>query len=160
MESELEKISDRVIFQIIKKVAHDCESERISFVSINEEVSQVIDNTLNIFGVIDVIEYIDTDYIWTLVNLNRDKLSEDKLTGSLIKPQLKTYKFDTEVSETVYQTQTWENTVSSYGNPHQLIKLMDYNSNFDVYEGRGGHIEIHDSETGDIKIDRKSFTEI
>ena len=160
MASELEKIPDRLLFEIIKKVARNCASERISFVSLNTDVVQVIDDTLKIFGVVDEISYIDEDYICTLVNLNEDKLSEDKLTDSLIKPQLKEYKFDTQVNETIYQSQTWENTVESYGNPYQLVKLMNYDGNFNHYDGRESGTEIHDSETNDISIDRKSFTRI
>jgi len=160
MASELEKIPDRVMFQIIKEVARNCESEGISFGRINPEVSDVIKNTLKIFGVIDEIKYIDDDYIWALVNLNKDKFSEEKLTGSLIRPQLKEYEYDTQVSETVYQTQSWENTIESYGDPYYLVKLMEYNGDFEFYEGKQGYSDIHDTETTDIDIVRKSFTEI
>ena len=68
MASELEKIPDRAMFQILKQVARNCESEGISFGGINSEVSDVIKDTLKIFGVVDKIRYIDEDYVWTLVN--------------------------------------------------------------------------------------------
>ena len=160
MASELEKISDRIMFQIIKEVARNCESEGISFGSINSEVSDVIKDTLKIFGVIDRIQYIDDDYIWALVNLNKDKLSDDKLTGNLIKPELKKYEFNIEVSETIYQTQTWRDTVESYGDPYSLVRVMEENSDWDYYNGREIFTDIHDSETNEIRINRKSFTEI
>jgi hypothetical protein len=160
MASELEKIPDRAMFQILKQVARNCESEGISFGSINVEVSEVINDTLKIFGVVDKIRYIDDDYIWMLVNLNKDKLSDDKLTGSLIRPQLKEYEFDTQVSETVYQTQSWENTIESYGDPYYLARLMEYQGDFEYYEGKQGYSDVHDSEINEITIVRKSFTEI
>ena len=160
MASELEKIPDRAMFQILKQVARNCESEGISFGSINSEVSEVINDTLKIFGVVDKIRYIDDDYIWTLVNLNKDKLSDDKLTGSLIRPQLKEYEYDVQVSETVYQTQSWENTIESYGDPYYLARLMEYQGDFEYYEGKQGYSDVHDSEINEITIVRKSFTEI
>ena len=160
MVSELEKIPDRAMFQILKQVARNCESEGISFGGINSEVSDVIKDTLKIFGVVDKIRYIDEDYVWTLVNLNKDKLSDDKLTGSLIRPELKEYEFDTQITETVYQTQSWENTVESYGDPYYLVRLMEYEGEFDYYNGRQGYNDIHDTEITDIEIVRKSFTEI
>ena len=160
MASELEKVSDRIMFQIIKQVARNCESEGISFGRINTEVSEVINSSLKIFGVVDKIEYIDEDYVWTVVNLNKDKLSEDKLTGNLIKPELKTYEFNIEVNETVYQTQTWRDTVESYGDPYSLVRVMEENADWDYYNGREIFTDIHDSETNDIIINRKSFNEI
>ncbi len=160
MTSELEKVSDRIMFQIIKQVARNCESEGISFGRINTEVSEVINSSLKIFGVVDKIEYIDEDYVWTVVNLNKDKLSEDKLTGNLIKPELKTYEFNIEVNETVYQTQTWRDTVESYGDPYSLVRVMEENADWDYYNGREIFTDIHDSETNDIIINRKSFNEI
>ena len=160
MASELEKISDKIMFQIIKEVSRNCESAGLRFGGINIEVSEIIQSTIKIFGVIDRTEYIDEDYIWTLVILNKDKLSEDKLTGNLIRPKLKEYEFDTEVSETVYQTQSWENTIESYGDPYSLVKLIDYNGDFEYYNGRQNHSDVHDSEINEITIVRKSFTEI
>ena len=160
MASELEKISDRIMFQIIKQVPRNCESEGISFGRINSEVSDVIKDTLKIFGIIDRIDYTDEDYVWSVVNLNKDKLGEDKLTGNLIKPELKKYEFNIEVSETIYQTQTWRDTVESYGDPYSLVRVMEENSDWDYYNGREIFTDIHDSETNEIRINRKSFNEI
>jgi len=160
MASELEKIPDRIMFQIIKQVARNCESEGISFGRINAEVSEVINSSLKIFGIIDRIDYTDEDYVLAVVNLNKDKLGEDKLTGNLIKPELKTYEFNIEVNETVYQTQIWRDTVESYGDPYSLVRIMEENADWDYFNGREIYTDIHDSETNDIRINRKSFNEI
>jgi hypothetical protein len=92
--------------------------------------------------------------------LNKDKLGEDKLTGNLIKPELKKYEFNIEVSETIYQTQTWRDTVESYGDPYSLVRVMEENADWDYYTGREIFTDIHDSEANEIRINRKSFTEI
>lgn len=160
MASELEKISDRIMFQIIKEVARNCESEGISFGRISSEVSDVIRDSLKIFGVIDKIDYTDEDYVWAVVNLNKDKLNEDKLIGNLIKPELKKYEFNIEVNETVYQTQTWRDTVESYGDPYSLVRIMEENADWDYFNGREIYTDIYDSETNEISINRKSFNEI
>lgn len=148
------------MFQIIKEVARNCESEGISFGRISSEVSDVIRDSLKIFGVIDKIDYTDEDYVWAVVNLNKDKLSEDKLIGNLIKPELKTYEFNIEVNETVYQTQTWRDTVESYGDPYSLVRIMEENADWDYFNGREIYTDIYDSETNEISINRKSFNEI
>jgi hypothetical protein len=160
MASELEKIPDRIMHQIIKQVARNCESEGISFGRINAEVSEVINSSLKIFGIIDRIDYTDEDYVWAVVNLNKDKLGEDKLIGNLIKPELKKYEFNIEVNETVYQTQIWRDTVESYGDPYSLVRIMEENADWDYFNGREIDTDIHDSETNDIRINRKSFNEI
>jgi len=120
----------------------------------------VIRDSLKIFGVIDKIDYTDEDYVWAVVNLNKDKLNEDKLIGNLIKPELKKYEFNIEVNETVYQTQTWRDTVESYGDPYSLVRIMEENADWDYFNGREIYTDIHDSETNEISINRKSFNEI
>lgn len=161
MASELESLPDRILFQIIKQIAENCKSYRIPLESeFNDEVIQIIDRTLKIFGVIDSPKYIDDEFLWTVLKMNINKLSDDKLVGSLERPEIKEYEFDIDVNETIYQTTSWTHRIESYGNPYRIASAMEYNGDLDYYSGREGYTDIHDSETNEIRIDKRSFKEV
>ena len=161
MESSLESVPDRILFQIIKQIAENCESDRVPLESeINGEIITLIDRTLKIFGVVDDPKYIDDDYLWTILKMNLSKLSDDKLVGNLERPEIKEYEFDIDVSETVYQLTTWTHQIKSYGSPYSLAKAMEYTGDLVYWEGREGNSDIQDSEINEIRIDKKSFGEI
>jgi len=161
MASELERLSDKVLFQIIKQVAENCESNSISLESeFDAEIVTVIDQTLKIFGIVDKPKYIDDEFLWTVLKMNINKLSDDKLVGNLERPDIKEYEFDIDVNETIYQTSSWAHRIESYGNPYRIVKAMEYNGDFDYWEGRQGYIDINDSEINEIRIDKRSFKEI
>lgn len=161
MASELERLSDKVLFQIIKQVAENCESESIPLESeFNDDIISVIDQTIKIFGVVDNPKYIDDEFLWTVLKMNINKLSDDKLVGNLERPDIKEYEFNIEVNEVVYQTTSWMHRIESYGNPYRIARAMEYNGDLDYYSGREGYTDIHDSETNEIRIDKRSFREI
>ena len=161
MASELERFPDKVLFQIIKQIAENCESDRVPLESeFDNEIISIIDQTLRIFGVIDNPKYIDDEFLWTVLKMNMNKLSDDKLVGSLERPDIKEYEFDIDVSEKVYQTSSWTHRIESYGNPYRIAKTMEYNGDLDYWEGRQGYTDINDSETNEIRIDKRSFKEV
>ena len=161
MASSLESVPDRILFQIIKQLKKNCESEDFSLNSeFNDEIVGIIDQTIKIFGVVDNPQYIDDEFLWTVLKMNINKLSEDKLVGSLERPKIKEYEFDIYVSETVYQSTTWTHQIESYGNPYSLVKTMEYNGDLEYWEGREGNRDVHDSDTNEIRIDKRSFGEI
>jgi len=161
MASSLESVPDRILFQIIKQLKKNCVSENISLnAEFDTEIISVIDQTIKIFGVVDNPQYIDDDYLWSVLKMNMNKLSDDKLEGNLERPKIKEYEFDIDVSETVYQSTTWTHRIESYGSPYSLVKAMEYNGDLDYWEGREGDRDVHDSETNEIRIDKRSFGEI
>ena len=161
MASELESLPDKILFQVLKQLKKNCESEDIHLnAEFDDEVVTVIDQTLKIFGLIDSPKYIDDEFLWTALKMNINKLSEDKLVGNLERPDIKEYEFDIDVSETVYQTSSWTHRIESYGNPYRIAKTMEYNGDLDYWEGRQGYIDINDTETNEIRIDKRSFKEI
>jgi hypothetical protein len=161
MASELERFPDKILFQIIKQIAENCESDRVPLESeINGEIITIIDRTLKIFGVVDEPKYFDDEYLWVTLKMNMNKLSDDRLVGNLERPEIKEYEFDIDVSETVYQSTTWRHRIESYGSPYSLAKAMEYNGDLDYWEGRESNVDIHDTETNEIRIDKKSFSEI
>jgi hypothetical protein len=161
MASDLERYSDKTLFQIMKRIQDECNSENISLESaFSTRIVELIDRSLKIFGVIDNPKYIDDEFLWVLIKMNRDKLNDEKLSGSLDRPEAQEYEFDVNVSETVYQTTSWEHRVESYGSPYELVNAMDYNGDFDYWEGREGYRDIGDSETNEINIVKRSFKKI
>lgn len=161
MASELERLSDKVLFQIIKQIVENCESDSIPLESeFNDDIISVIDQTLKIFGIVDSPKYIDDEFLWTVLKMNINKLSDDKLVGNLERPDIKEYEFDIDVNETIYQTTSWTHRIESYGNPYRIASAMEYNGDLDYYSGREGYTDIHDSETNEIRIDKRSFREI
>jgi hypothetical protein len=161
MASELERFPDKILFQIIKQIAENCESDRVPLESeINDEIITLIDRTLKIFGVVDDPKYIDDEYLWVILKMNMNKLSDDRLVGNLERPEIKEYEFDIDVSETFYQLTTWTHRIESYGSPYSLAKAMEYNGDLDYWQGREGNSDIQDSEINQIRIDKKSFGEV
>jgi hypothetical protein len=161
MASELERFPDKILFQIIKQIAENCESDGVPLESeINGEIITLIDRTLKIFGVVDDPKYIDDEYLWVILKMNMNKLSDDRLVGNLERPEIKEYEFDIDVSETFYQLTTWTHQIESYGNPYSLVKAMEYNADLDYWQGRQGNSDIQDSEINEIRIDKQSFGEV
>ena len=161
MASELESLPDKILFQVLKQLKKNCESEDIHLnAEFDDEIVTVIDQTLKIFGIIDSPKYIDDEFLWTVFKMNINILSEDKLMGNLERPDIKEYEFNIDVSETVYQSTSWKHRIESYGNPYRMAKAMEYNGDLEYWEGRETDRDIHDSETNDIKIDKRSFKEI
>lgn len=160
-QSKLEGYSDRVLFLIIKQVAEKCdeEGEDWKLGNYNSQISEIIQNSFKPFG-IESNTYEDDDFIWSLLKNNLDIIGEEKLPKPLNRPDLKKYEFQVAVSETLYQTVYYEHTIESYSNkPYYVVRAMDEQGNFEYWDGRESHRDIHDSDTNEITIDRR-FTEI
>ena len=162
MENQFENLSDKLLFIIASKVYEHLSNERIVInqsSKFDDEVIPIIDDSIKPLG-FNSIDYIEDEFLYEVVRLNLQDITYGSLSGQLVRPELTKYEFDTDVTETVYQSQTWRNTISSYGNPYDLIKAIDYNGDFDYYNGRETDTNIFDSTTDEIKIDRYSFRKV
>ena len=162
MKNQFEGLSDRLLFKIATKIYENLSNK--GFVinqssKFDDEVIPVIEDSIKFLG-FNSTEYIEDEFLYEVVRLNLQDITYGSLGGQLVRPELTEYEFDTDVTETVYQRQTWRNTISSYGNPYDLIKAIDYNGDFDYYDGREIDTDIFDSTTDEIRIDRSSFREI
>lgn len=159
MENQFEGLSDKLLFKIITKVYHHLLDDSIEIFSsskFNEEMIDSIGGAIKPFG-FNRTEYVEDEYIFEVIRLNLPYIKTGSLNGKLERPQLAEYEFDTDVTETVYQSQTWRNTVSSYSDPYYLIRVMYENGDFDYYDGREVDTEIFDSTTESIQINKNSF---
>jgi len=162
MKNQFEGLSDRLLFKISTKIYESLSNKRIVInqsTKFDDEIVEIINDSIKSLG-FNSTEYIEDEFLYEVVRLNLQDITYGSLSGQLVRPELTEYEFDTDVTETVYQRQTWRNTISSYGNPYDLIKTIDYNGDFDYYDGREIDTEIFDSTTDEIKIDRGSFTKV
>lgn len=162
MKNQFEGLSDRLLFKISTKIYESLSNKRIVInqsTKFDDEIVEIINDSIKSLG-FNSTEYIEDEFLYEVVRLNLQDITYGSLSGQLVRPELTEYEFDTNVTETVYQSQTWRNTISSYGNPYDLIKTIDYNGDFDYYDGREIDTEIFDSTTDEIKIDRLSFTKV
>ena len=161
MKNQFESLSDKLLFKIATKVYSYLSGEGVVITprtSFNNEITENITDAIKPLG-FGSTDYIDDEFLFEIIKLNLQDVSNGSLSGQLVRPELKEYEFNTEVYETIYQTQTWTNTIMSYGEPYFLIKVMDYNGDFEYYNGRETYSDIHDSEINEINIQRKSFRE-
>ena len=161
MENQFESLSDKLLFKIATTVYNHLSDEGVVITprtAFDNEITENITDATKPLG-FGSTDYLEDEFLFEIIKLNLQDISNGSLSGQLVRPELKEYEFDTEVSETVYQTQTWRNTITSYGEPYFLIKAMDYLGDFEYYNGRDINTEIHDSETTEINVQRRSFRE-
>jgi len=162
MENQFESLSDRLLFKIATKIYEHLSNKGIVInqsTKFDDEVIPIIDDSIKPLG-FNSTDYIEDEFLYEIVRLNLQDITYGSLSGQLVRPELIKYEFDTDVTETVYQKQIWRNTISSYGNPYDLIKAIDNNGDFEYYDGRVIDTDIFDSSTDEIRIDRSSFIEI
>jgi len=160
-QNQFESLSDKLLFRFLKIIYANLISEDVRLntsTKMDGEISTLISSSLKPAG-FNTLRYLEEDYLFETLKLNLQYVESGNLEGNLDRPELTEYKFNVSVSETVYQTQTYENTVESYGNPYDLVKTMEYNGDFDYWDGYNINTDIHDSETTDISVDRRSFRE-
>jgi hypothetical protein len=160
-QNQFESLSDKLLFRFLKIIYANLISEGVRLntnTKMDGEISGLISSSLKPAG-FNTLRYLEEDYLLSTLKLNLQSVESGNLDGNLDRPELTEYKFNVSVSETVYQTQTYENTVESYGNPYDLVKTMEYNGDFDYWDGYNINTDIHDSETTEVDIDRRSFRE-
>ena len=155
--SKFEGYSDKMLFRVLKMIIESCDDEGINWEKgqYDSEVSGAIREAVVPLG-IEIVSYLDEDFLWSLLKKNITLLGNDKLEQPLIRPEANEYSFQTTVSETVYQTSYYQDTMTSYSdNPYYIVKAMEYNGDYDYWEGNQVHTDIHDSETNNITIQKK-----
>ena len=160
-QSKIEGYSDRVLFLIIKYIVDKCDDEGINWKleNYNSEISDIVQESFRPFG-IESNTYEDDDFIWSLLKNNLDVIGEEKLSKPLNRPELKKYKYQVAVNETIYQTVYYQHTIETYSNkPYYMVRTMEEQGEFEYWDGDETYRDVHDSETNEITIERK-FTEI
>ncbi len=157
MASSLEKIPDKLIYKILKPIA--MEFKRV------EDVKNILDydendlrksilERIRLIGGHDLYE--DYDYVTQVISMNFNKFQDETFGEWLTRPEIKEFVITTRVSMTEYKTEYYNNSLESYSkeNAYLVAKLLEYDGEFDYWEGELIDTDVHDSETNEIKIYR------
>lgn len=84
--SVFEKISDRVIFSIIKQIINKVDFDMVEN-SADWNFYEVVQSVCKLFSIDPSIQ--DSDFLYNTILLNKSLLEEDSLTSKLERPTLK-----------------------------------------------------------------------
>ena len=142
-KSQYEKLSDKVIFFILKKY----------YTQFNGEDMDDLDYTM---GELDEItngmglgqnSFLDIDYLKTCYELNYEQLNSDKLDTKLMRPQVFQYSVDVNIATTEWINRTYRHTTSSYSqfNVVPIMELMTREGDISVWDGNEIDYSVHES---------------
>jgi hypothetical protein len=157
-KSKLESYSDKLLFKMLTLINNECKEERIvpRLSKFDEEIYEITENILKPFG-IDVGS-VDVDFMWELLKINYDNINDGVLT-TLNRPEFSSYSYDIDVSETVYQTTTYQHVIHTYSSkPYDYVKYFENEGLIEPWDGREIDRSIYDSEISGYEIDKRSFT--
>ena len=154
--SIFEKISDRVIFLIIKQIINKVDFDMVEN-SADWNFYEVVQTVCKLFSIDPSIQ--DTDFLYNTILLNESLLEEDLLTSKLERPTLKNYEYDWVVSIKRIVNEYWRNTISLYSDKND-IKGVLYNlrseGTLEIFDGDMYEEDIRDNEMLDDEIDNVS----
>ena len=154
--SIFEKISDRVIFLIIKQIINKVDFDMVEN-SADWNFYEVVQTVCKLFSIDPSIQ--DTDFLYNTILLNESLLEEDLLTSKLERPTLKNYEYDWVVSIKRIVNEYWRNTISLYSDKND-IKGVLYNlrseGTIEIFDGDMYEEDIRDNEMLDDELDNVS----
>ena len=154
--SIFEKISDRVIFLIIKQIINKVDFDMVEN-SADWNFYEVVQTVCKLFSINPSIQ--DTDFLYNTILLNKSMFDEGSLTSKLERPTLKNYEDDWVVSIKRIVNEYWRNTISLYSDKND-IKGVLYNlrseGTIEIFDGDMYEEDIRDNEMLDDEIDNVS----
>lgn len=156
--SVFEKMSDRVIFSIIKQIINKVDFDIVDN-SADWEFYQTVQTVCKLFSIDPSIQ--DTDFLYNIILLNDSLLEENSLTSKLERPKLKNYEYDWVVQMKSIVNEYYRNTISLYTDKDSVegvLYSLRSEGTLDVFDGDLYEEETKDSEMLDDEID--SITEI
>ena len=157
-KSKLENLQDKAIFLLIKKIS---EEVRIDLTE-DYKFTHACDRYAKLFGVGD-LDYIDYNYIAATYNLNvASKWEENRLSGELLRPEVKNYKYEYYETRIETVTTTYELEQSSYSKDlvRGTIRLIDNDGNLQWWDGMEVNKDYGDGDTTDSGFVKGSIEEI
>ena len=144
--SQLEKLSDRMLFNFIKKINEDADIDLE-----DRSFTNACDHLAKIMG-IGRLYYIDYNFIVATFNLNVPSFWEkSKFEGIMNRPEVKLFKYEyfekrVETVETTYLLKQ-----SSYDRNlvYDTIRMIESDGNLDWWDGREINRDYGDGDTID-----------
>jgi len=156
--SAFEKMSDRVIFSVIKQIINKVDIDMVDN-SADWQFYQVVEGVCKLFSIDPSIQ--DTDFLYNVIKLNGDIFEENSLSSPLKKPTLKKYEYDWVVTMKTIVNEYYRNTISLYSdkdNVNDLLYSLKSEGTLDVFDGDLYEEDTRDSEMLDDELD--SVTQI
>lgn len=153
--SVFEKMSDRVIFSISKKIVNEFDVNTVEN-SADWMFYQAVESVCKMYSIDPSIQ--DTDFLYNVIKLNEDIFEENSLSSPLKKPTLKNYEYDWIVTMKSIVNEYYRNTISLYSDKDDVNNLL-YNLKSegtldifdgDLYEEDAKDSEMLDDELGDV----------
>jgi hypothetical protein len=156
--SVFEKMSDRVIFSVIKQIINKIDLDVVEN-SADWEFYQAVQTVCKLFSIDPSIQ--DTDFLYNVIKLNEDIFEENSLSSPLKKPTLRNYEYDWVVTMKSIVNEYYRNTISLYSDKddvNDLLYTLKSEGTLDVFDGDLYEEDTKDSEMLDDELD--SVTEI
>jgi hypothetical protein len=150
--SVFEKMSDRVIFSVIKQIINNVDIDMVEN-SADWQFYQVVESVCKLYSIDPSIQ--DTDFIYNVIKLNEDIFEENSLNSSLKKPTLKNYEYDWIVTMKSIVNEYYKNTISLYSdkdNVNDLLYTLKSEGTLDIFDGDLYEEDTRDSEMLDDEI--------
>ena len=153
--SVFEKMSDRVIFSISKKIVNEFDVNTVEN-SADWMFYQAVESVCKMYSIDPSIQ--DTDFLYNFIKLNEYIFEENSLSSPLKKPTLKNYEYDWIVTMKSIVNEYYRNTISLYSDKDDVNNLL-YNLKSegtldifdgDLYEEDAKDSEMLDDELGDV----------
>ena len=156
--SVFEKMSDRVIFLIIKQIIDKVDFDIVEN-SADWNFYEVVQTVCKLFSINPSIQ--DTDFLYNVIKLNEDIFEENSISSPLKKPTLKNYEYDWVVQMKSIVNEYYRNTISLYSakdEVNDLLYALKSEGTLDIFDGDLYEEDTKDSEMLDDELD--SVTEI
>lgn len=150
--SVFEKISDRVIFSIIKQIINKVDFDMVEN-SADWNFYEVVESVCKLYSIDPSIQ--DTDFLYNVIKLNEDIFEENSLNSSLKKPTLKNYEYDWIVTMKSIVNEYYKNTISLYSDKDELNDLLytlKSEGTLDIFDGDLYEEDTRDSEMLDDEL--------
>ena len=156
--SVFEKMSDRVIFLIIKQIIDKVDFDIVEN-SADWNFYEVVQTVCKLFSINPSIQ--DTDFLYNTILLNESLFEEDSLTSKLKRPTLRNYEYDWVVQMKSIVNEYYRNTISLYtakDDVKDVLYTLKSEGTLDVFDGDLYEEDTRDSEPLDDELG--SVTEI
>jgi hypothetical protein len=156
--SVFEKMSDRVIFSVIKQIINKVDLDIVEN-SADWQFYEVVQTVCKLFSIDPSIQ--DTDFLYNIILLNESLVEEDSLTSKLKRPTLRNYEYDWVVQMKSIVNEYYRNTISLYSakdDVNDLLYALKSEGTLDIFDGDLYEEDTKDSEMLDDELD--SVTEI
>jgi hypothetical protein len=153
MESSVfEKISDRVIFSIVKQIVEQTEMVYVEN-SGDWEFYKAVQSVCKLYSIDPSIQ--DTDFLYNIISMNDSILKEDTLTSKLERPTLKNYEYDWVVTMKTIVNEYYRNTIPLYSDKkdvRDILYTLKSEGTIDIFDGDLYEEDNRDSEMLDDEI--------